>query len=129
LITTDAVTLENENPPVANDDTQLAPNSTSVSIQLDLFANDSEPDGENFFIQSITQPPVGFVVIDDAENGLVTFTYGAGIPFPGTSFDYTISDSNTSLCPGLGLTDTVIATLKLSTIITNRKITYRINPN
>ncbi|WP_273567702.1 FG-GAP-like repeat-containing protein [Maribacter halichondriae] len=129
LTTTDAETIENENAPVAVDDTQLVSNSTTISIQIDLFANDSEPDGENFFIQSVTQPPLGSVVIDDADNGLVTFTYSAAIPFPGTSFNYTISDSNVSLCPGLGLTDTAIATLKLSTLITNRRITYRVNPN
>lgn len=129
LTTTDAETLENENPPIANDDTQLVSTGTSISIQLNLFSNDSEPDGENFFIQSVTQPPIGSVVIDNADTGLVTFTYSAGIPFPGTSFDYTISDSDTSLCPGLGLTDTAIATLRLSTLITNRRITHRINPN
>ncbi|MDC0008331.1 FG-GAP-like repeat-containing protein, partial [bacterium] len=83
LTTTDAETIENENAPVAVDDTQLVSNSTTVSIQINLFANDSEPDGENFFIQSVTQPPIGSVVIDDADNGLVTFTYGAAIPFPG----------------------------------------------
>ena len=66
----------------------------------------SEPDGDNFFIESVVQPAIGSVVIDDADLGLVTYTYSAGSPFPGTTFDYTISDSDVSLCPASGLTDT-----------------------
>ncbi len=129
LTTTDAETIENENAPVAEDDTELVSNGTTISVQIDLFANDSEPDGENFFIQSVTQPPVGSVVIDDADNGLVTFSYSAGIPFPGTTFEYTITDSTVNLCPGLGLSDMATVFVRLSTVITNRRITYRVKGN
>lgn len=105
LTTTDAESLQNENAPVANDDMETVPYGTTVSVQINLFENDFEPDGENFFIESIVQPVIGSVTIDDADNGLVTFTYSAGVPFPGTTFDYTISDAQVTLCPGAGLTD------------------------
>ncbi len=106
MTTTDAEIVENENPPDAVDDLVSVPPGTMVSVQISLFDNDSEPDGENFFIDSVVQPAIGTVVIDDADAGLVTYTYSAGITFPGTSFDYTITDSTVSICPALGMSDT-----------------------
>ncbi|RKR07063.1 VCBS repeat protein [Maribacter vaceletii] len=106
LSTTDAEILENENPPDAENDLVVVPQGNSVSVQINLFDNDTEPDGENFFIESIVQPAIGSVVIDDANAGLVTYTYSAGTPFTGTSFDYTITDSTVSVCPALGKSDT-----------------------
>ncbi|NAS11823.1 FG-GAP-like repeat-containing protein [Poritiphilus flavus] len=111
LSTTDAEIVENVNPPDAVDDFFTLSAGTTISIQLSLFDNDSEPDGENFFIDSVVQPAIGSVVIDDADAGLVTFTYSAGTPFPGTTFDYTITDSTVSICPALGLSDTATVTL------------------
>jgi len=132
LSTTDAEILENINPPDAVDDYVSVPLDYTVSIQISLFDNDTEPDGEDFFIESIVQPAVGSVVIDDADAGLVTYTYNAGISFPGTNFDYTITDSTVSVCPALGKSDSATAFINVSpipTIITNRRITYRIDKN
>lgn len=111
MTTTDAESIENVNAPIANDDLETVPYGVSVSVQISLFDNDSEPDGENFFISSVVQPPIGSVVIDDADAGLVTFTYSSGTPFPGTTFDYTITDSTESLCPALGKSDTATVTV------------------
>ncbi|WP_170861987.1 FG-GAP-like repeat-containing protein [Maribacter aquivivus] len=107
LTTTDAELIENPNAPIAEDDEVQVTYGNLVSVQIQLFTNDSEPDGENFSLESITQPLVGTVVINDAENGLVTYTYSGATPFPGeTTFDYTITDSTDSLCPSLGKNDT-----------------------
>ncbi|WP_289061948.1 FG-GAP-like repeat-containing protein [uncultured Zobellia sp.] len=106
LTTTDAEAIENPNAPTAEDDEVHVAYGNSVSVQIQLFTNDSDADGDNFSIESITQPSVGSVVIDDAENGLVTYTYSGAAPFPGeTTFDYTITDSTDSLCPSLGKND------------------------
>lgn len=107
LTTTDAGLIENPNAPEANNDQEQVSYGNSISVQIDLFANDSDADGDDFSVESITQPSVGSVVIDDADNGLVTFTYNEATPFPGeTTFDYTITDSTNSLCPSLGKSDT-----------------------
>lgn len=101
--------------------------NTAINVQISLFDNDFEPDGEDFRIESITQPAVGTVTIVDADNGLVNFSYAAGTPFPGTDFTYTITDSNQTLCPASGKTDMAIVYLQRGSIITNRRITYRVN--
>ena len=111
LTTTDAESLQNLNAPIANDDLEIVPLGLTVTVQISLFDNDSEPDGDNFIIDSVVQPAIGSVVIDDADLGLVTYTYSAGTPFPGTTFDYTITDSDVSLCPASGLTDTATVTV------------------
>ena len=111
LTTTDAESLENLNAPIANDDLEIVALGTTVSVQISLFDNDSEPDGDNFAIESVVQPPIGSVVIDDADLGLVTYTYSTGTPFPGTTFDYTITDSADTLCPSAGKSDTATVTV------------------
>ena len=111
LTTTDAELIENPNAPIANDDLETVPYGNTVSVQIGLFDNDSEPDGENFYISDIVQPAIGSVVIDDANLGLVTYTYSAGTPFPGTTFDYTITDSTEALCPALGKSDKAMVTV------------------
>ncbi len=126
LSTTDAEVLENINPPDAVDDLIYVPNNNSISVQLNLFENDSEPDGEDFSIVSITQPSVGSVAIDDADNGLVTYTYNGASGFSTANFTYTITDSTISICPALGLSDTATVSLKRKVIITNRRITHRV---
>ncbi|WP_430424517.1 FG-GAP-like repeat-containing protein [Maribacter litoralis] len=107
LTTTDAEAIENPNAPEANDDVEQVSYGNTISVQINLFDNDSDADGDNFSIESVTQPSVGSVIIDDAENGLVTYNYSGANPFPGkTTFDYTITDSTDSLCPSLGKSDT-----------------------
>ena len=51
LSTTDAEILENENPPDAENDLVVVPQGNTVSVQINLFDNDTEPDGEDFFIE------------------------------------------------------------------------------
>jgi len=111
LNSTQAEASENINPPDAVDDIETVPIGTTVSVQLNLFDNDSEPDGENFFISEVVQPAIGLVVIDDADAGLVTYSYSAGTFFPGTTFEYTITDSPVTVCPALGRSDTATVTL------------------
>ena len=112
LTTTNAETIQNLNAPEAEDDLVTIPYGNSVSIQINLFTNDSEPDGENFFIESITQPTVGSVTIDDANNGLVTYSYNNAAPFPGsTSFTYTIVDDTYNICAAQGKSDTATVTV------------------
>jgi len=111
LTTTDAAALENLNAPIANDDIETVSYGNTVSVQLSLFDNDSEPDGDNFYISDIVQPAHGSVVIDDADLGLVTYTYNEAVPFSTTSFTYTISDAFDGLCPGSGKSATATATI------------------
>ena len=111
ITTTDAEILQNPNAPIAVDDTETVPYGNTVSVQISLFDNDSEPDGDNFFIESVTQPALGSVAIDDADAGLVTYTYSAGTAFSGTSFTYTISDATVTVCPGSGKNDTATVTV------------------
>ncbi|MBD1263203.1 VCBS repeat-containing protein [Maribacter polysiphoniae] len=111
LTTTNAELIENPNAPIANDDLKTVAHGNTVSVQISLFDNDSEPDGENFFIESVVQPAIGSVVIDDADAGLVTYTYSAATPFSGTTFDYTITDATSNLCPAQGKSDTATVTI------------------
>ncbi|NNK28955.1 MAG: hypothetical protein HKP06_12030, partial [Flavobacteriaceae bacterium] len=111
LTTTDAESLQNDNTPDIVDDFELLPESDFISVQFNLFDNDSDADGDAIYIESVVQPAVGSVVIDDADTGLVTFTYNVpGVPFSGTTFDYTASDA-IIVCEALGKKDT--ATVKL----------------
>lgn len=75
-------------PPVAVDDTATAvANSTKV---IDVLANDSDPDGDNLLILSVTQPANG--TSNKSSDGK-TVSYQSEPGFAGTdSFDYTISD-------------------------------------
>lgn len=106
LTTTDAEKIQNDNAPDAEDDFELIASSDTISVQLNLFDNDSDADGDSIYIESIVQPAVGSVVIDDADAGLVTYTYNvSGTPFTGTTFEYTVSDA-VILCTALGKKDT-----------------------
>ncbi len=131
LSTTDAELSENINAPDAVNDVENVTMDKLISVQISLFDNDSEPDNEAFFLYDIVQPTIGSVVIDDAALGLVTYTYNSGTMFPGTTFQYSISDSPIISCPALGRSDTATVTInsQVTSIITNRKITYRINRN
>ena len=75
-------------PPIAQDDSDSTDEGTPVVI--DVLRNDSDPDGDNLTIQSVTQPGNGSVI----NNGLdVVYTPDPG--FDGIdSFTYTISDGN-----------------------------------
>ena len=111
LTTTDAESLENTNAPVANDDIEIVPYGNSVNVQINLFANDYEPDNESFSIESIVQPAVGTVTIVNANTGIVNYSYAAGTPFPGANFSYTITDATAALCPAAGKSDSATVSI------------------
>ncbi|MFS8087440.1 MAG: Ig-like domain-containing protein [Acidobacteriota bacterium] len=73
-------------PPVARDDT--FPISQRLT-DLDVLANDSDPDGDSLTIIAVTQPLLGNVAIT-ANGKLLQFTMPFG--FNQTAFTYTISD-------------------------------------
>jgi Flp pilus assembly protein TadG len=90
------------NAPVANDDIRSTTQDTPIVIAV--LDNDSDPDGDELFIDSVTSPGKGTVQISpdaktityqpvDNPSGVGTFT-----------FDYTISDNN-------GGTDTATVTV------------------
>jgi VCBS repeat-containing protein len=75
-------------PPVAQDDSDSTDENTPVVINV--LPNDSDPDGENLIVQSVTQSNNGSVVNNGTD---VTYTPDSG--FSGIDvFTYTISDSN-----------------------------------
>ena len=83
------VTIEPVNdPPIAQDDSDSTDENVSVTINgLD---NDSDPDGDNLTVQSVTQPANGSV-----ENSGTDFTYTPDKGFSGTdTFTYTVSDGH-----------------------------------
>jgi hypothetical protein len=93
--------------PVAVDD-----NATTVNgfpVQIDVLANDSDPDDDPLTVTSVTDPPNGTAVNNG--DGTVTYTPNCGY-FGIDTFDYTISD-------GQGGTDTGTVTVR------NRKTSRR----
>jgi hypothetical protein len=91
---------QTNNPPGASDD--FAQTEMNVSVNIDVLANDSDPDGDELFVSDISiWPENGDVTIDD--DGTVTYTPFDG--FVGTDmFDYEVSDGN-------GGTDTALVTV------------------
>jgi len=84
--------------PVARDDTFFVRGAGS---DLDVLANDSDPDGDPLTIVAVTQPPFGTVTI--APDGK-SLHYSHPFLFNRQSFTYTISD-------GRGATSTATVTL------------------
>ncbi|MEO1206350.1 MAG: Ig-like domain-containing protein [Pseudomonadota bacterium] len=77
-------------PPVAEDDTTATAIDTPVTVSV--IGNDSDPDGDDLRVDAITTPPVGGIVVINAD-GTVTYTPNAG--FSGTeTFTYEVSDGN-----------------------------------
>jgi len=88
--------------PVAVDDTAVIDEDSSVN--LNVMANDSDVDGGEMIMDSVTQPEHGTVTING--NGTVTYTPDAN--FNGTdSFTYTIIDAD-------GATDTATVNLTVN---------------
>jgi len=74
-------------PPVAQDDSQTTREDSPVAILV--LSNDSDPDGDNLAVQSVTQPDTGSVV-----NNGTGVVYTPDPDFNGVdSFSYTVSDS------------------------------------
>ncbi|MFC2079240.1 Ig-like domain-containing protein, partial [Candidatus Bipolaricaulota bacterium] len=75
-------------PPEAQDDSASTDEDTPVDI--DVLANDSDPDGDSLNIQSITQPSNGVVT-----NNGSSISYAPDSDFNGVdTFTYTIADGN-----------------------------------
>jgi len=85
-------------PPVAQDDSEMAEQGQPISIPV--LANDEDPDGDPFFISSVSDPAGGSVRIDGA-----TLVYTPNSDYTGSdTFTYTISD-------GRGSTDSATVTV------------------
>ena len=84
-----AITVQAINqPPVARDDTFQI---TQQFTDLDVLANDSDPDGDSLTIVSLTQPLSGSVAINADARSL---RYRMPFSFNHTTFTYTISDGH-----------------------------------
>ncbi len=79
------------NPPVAKNDnpSSMLPKG---SKQIDVLANDFDPDGDPYSIVAVTQPPAGGSVSYTASS--VTFTPDSAAPPGDVTFTYTIADSS-----------------------------------
>jgi hypothetical protein len=91
-------------PPVANDDTATVLED-SVNNQIDVLANDNDPDGDNLTIVSVTIPAYGSASTD----GNYTYYTPDGDYTGSDSFTYTISD-------GKGGTDTATVNVTISPV-------------
>jgi len=75
-------------PPSAQDDSDSTDENTPVNI--DVLPNDSDPDGDNLTVQSVTQPDNGSVI-----NNGTDILYTPNADFNGVDiFTYTISDGS-----------------------------------
>src|SRR6476469_6432420 len=114
-----SVAIPANQPPVAENDSALAPANTPVKI--DVLANDIEPDGNPLKISLITKPTQGTAAVND--NGTPNnpnddfITYTPGATFNGDSFTYRVSDgtansniATVNVLPDIGMTFTVTNT-------------------
>jgi outer membrane protein OmpA-like peptidoglycan-associated protein len=83
-----SITVTSNHPPVALDDTFVI---TKHITDLDVLANDSDPDGDSLTIVAVTQPLSGFVAINADGKSL---RYTTAFSFNHTTFTYTISDGH-----------------------------------
>ena len=85
------VTSSENQPPVANDDQAFTAENTSVNI--DVLANDSDPDEDTVFVSDVSQPENGSTFINKDQT--VAYTPNEG--FTGVdTFTYTASDFESS---------------------------------
>ncbi len=94
--------------PVAVNDTVTTPEDTAVLI--DVFANDSDPNGNEPTVISVTVPASGTAVITDPSPGAACcVTYTPDANFNGTDqFAYTITDSNGVISTATALVDVTV---------------------
>jgi hypothetical protein len=79
--------VELNTPPVATDDTATTPRRVSVTI--DVLANDTDPDGDDLTVVSVSQATNGTATLN--ADGTITYESSGG--FSGeVVFDYTIAD-------------------------------------
>jgi len=90
-------------PPIAQDDSDSTAESEPVAVNV--LDNDSDPDGDDLVVQSVTQPSNGTAV-----NHGANVTYTPDLGFHGSdSFTYTVSD-------GFGGTDTATVTIAVAMV-------------
>ena len=107
------VTINQDAAPVANNDTATTDEDTPVDINV--LANDSEPDGDTLNINSVTQGTNGAVSVNPDK----TLHYAPALNFFGSdSFTYTIDD---------GHGGTATATVDVTVNAVNDKPTFTIN--
>ncbi|MBF7073393.1 tandem-95 repeat protein [Glaciecola sp. MH2013] len=83
-------------PPVANPDTAVTPEDSSITVNV--VANDSDPDGDSVFVTEGSSPD-GTVVADPA-TGEITFTPNPDFTGPAT-INYSLSDGNGNQVTGV----------------------------
>ena len=97
------VTVTDNSPPVAADDTDSTNEDTAVTV--DVVANDSDPDGDPLTVASNTQPANGTAALNPDD----TITYTPNPDFTGTdTFTYTICDPG-GLCSTATVTVDAVA--------------------
>ena len=77
-------------PPTANADTRAVPTNSNVTINV--LSNDSDPDGDQLTVASITQPNVGSTSLN--ADGSVFYQADPGFTGGTITFSYTVVDSN-----------------------------------
>ncbi|MFP4394324.1 MAG: Ig-like domain-containing protein, partial [Anaerolineales bacterium] len=87
VVDSDTHSLDVLYPPVAEDDS--AETDEDVAVDIDVLANDSDPDGDELTITTTTDPANGSVEIND--DGAVAYTPDAGFVGEDT-FTYIVSD-------------------------------------
>ncbi|MFC1479571.1 Ig-like domain-containing protein [Planctomycetota bacterium] len=99
-IVTVTVTGANDPPDAVNDSATTA---EDTPVDIDVLANDTDPDGDTLTVDSVTQPSNGTVT-----NNTTDVTYTPELDFEGSdSFTYTVSDGN-------GGTDTATVTVTVT---------------
>lgn len=88
------VAVQNSAPQAVNDSVELG---FGESINIDVLANDSDPDGDSLTVESVGDSMHGMVVL----NADQSINYSPDFGFSGTdSFDYTINDGNQAVSTG-----------------------------
>ncbi|MCP4424410.1 MAG: tandem-95 repeat protein, partial [Chloroflexi bacterium] len=99
-VVTVTVTAVNTNPIAADDS---ATTDEQTPIQIDILANDTDPDGDSLTVTAVTPPMLGVATLNIDNTLTYTPTGGAGVD----SFTYTVSD-------GEGGSDTAVVTVTVT---------------
>jgi len=98
-------TVPSNNPPLAQDDTAFT--SSDIPVVINILANDSDPDGDDFTVTFISEP-CGIVTLN-ADGVSVTYTPIDGCG-PTDYFSYVICDNGTpSLCDTAYVTISILS--------------------
>ncbi|SDY01358.1 Repeat domain-containing protein, partial [Lutibacter oricola] len=133
-MTTDlAESLENPNAPVATNDEVTLCEDQNVDIDISVFGNDSDADGDDLILDQISvDPAMGTATITDAENGIINFAYNGAAPLTDVTFTYVVRDNGGGgiLCPANSKNDSGVVTInvdKPSAPTVNSSVAYCLN--